>query len=94
VERGYALLRAAAFERVVKSLNEVKERSAPSRFTVNPEIILDAAAEGRLARLFVRLGVEEHSLNVAAVETIRHGGEAFLAPAEKMESPMAAALRY
>ncbi len=94
IERGYALLRAAALERVTKSLNEAKERSAPSRFSVNPEIILDAAAEGRVARLFVRSGVEEHALNVAAAETIRHGGEALLAPAEKMESSMAAALRY
>ena len=94
MERGYALLRAAALERVAKSLNEAKERSAPSRFTVNPEIIADAAAEGRVARLFVRSGVADHALNIAAVETIRHGGEAFMAPAEKMESSMAAVLRY
>lgn len=94
IELGYTILRAAAFERVAKSLAQAKERLAPSRFTVNQAIILDAAAEGRVARLFVRSGADEDAVNVAVVETIRHGGEAAAAPAEKMESPMTAALRY
>lgn len=95
IEQGYAILRAAAAERSAKFLAEASERLAPARFTTQKEAIATGAAEGRVGRLFLSPGVDEETMNAAAVETIAHGGEAFCVPSAKITNgAMAAALRY
>ena len=112
-EEVYSIVRADHVDRMAASLVERKERLAPARISMNLELILSAAAEGRVEKLYVNEGAqkmgflpdairsargrrEEDLLNVAAVETILHGGAAFSLPANKLPdgASVAAVLRY
>lgn len=114
LQQAYALVRSDLLEQAVGSLNELKERKAPARFSTDLDAILRAAVEGRVGWLFINqdaqvLGAsavtrgpvhgnwgEEDLLNVAAVETILHRGEAFTIPDAKMPdgTEVAAIFRY
>ncbi len=94
VGRGYAMLREAAIERGVRELAEAFHRLAPARLLTEPKAASAAAAEGRVARLFVRAGAGDELINAAAVETIARSGDVQLLPRERMEHPIVAALRY
>jgi len=93
LERGYAILRAEAAERAAQLMAE-KERMGPSRFTVDQQIVVERAEQGRIESLFLRVGADDETSNLAAVETIRHGGKIFALPAATMNTPAAAELRY
>ena len=112
LQQAYSIVRADHVERTAASLVEWRERLAPARFTTDLEAILGAAAEGRVEKLYIsdsaqRVGVganasdarwneEEDLFNMAAVETILHGGVAFGLPANRMPhgAAVAALLRY
>lgn len=95
MERCYAILRGAASRKTAELLAEARERLAPARFTHDTGAIASSAAEGRVARLFVRAAADSEELNAAAVETLRHGGDALIAsPAAMAEATAAAALRF
>ena len=94
IDEAYATLRKAALDRAMKSLEDARDRLAPARFSTELGTITSAAREGRVLRLFVRSGVDEERINATLLETLIHGGEAVSVPAEKIETPLAAALRY
>jgi hypothetical protein len=86
-------------ERVLAELGEMSDRS---RTLADVPAVVRAAGEGRVHRLCVRAGSEiagpggEDLVNAAVVETLRHGGEVFMLPQDKMPAvqPLAAILRY
>jgi len=107
LSEAYAILRAASVDEEAKALAESRERVAPSRFGTDPLAVVCAAAEGRVGRLFVDDGPGTLApdgsisdtyrlLNVAAVEVILHGGQAFGLPADRMVegAAVAAIFRY
>jgi hypothetical protein len=99
-----------AGQKVLAELREMPDRSRT--LVGNPHRVLRAAAAGRVHRLCVREATAIHGpmekeldtvhiatedlLNAAAVETIRHGGEVFVLPSDRMpaSNPVAAILRY
>ncbi len=101
-------------ERAAASLSASAERLAPARFSTDLDVILQAAAQGRIIDLYLdengrRMGDfdgkvfggrnnwrGEELLNVAAVETLRHGGHVYSLPTHLMTNRAfaAAAFRY
>ena len=83
-------------------LAEFKEMPGRARTLTEVPAVLQAASEARVHRLCVRSGTEvagpggEDSINAAAIETLRHGGEVFMVRQDKMPAihPLAAILRY
>ncbi len=93
-------------------LNELKELRDRTRVAQGPRAVLQAAAEGRVHKVCVRSGTEmigpmeaaldranlpsEDLVNAAVVETLRHGGEVYLLPADQMPitESVSAILRY
>jgi len=110
--RALAIVRSDRTARAAKSLLDARERLAPSRYATGLNGILTAAVEGRIARLYIdsaarMYGVfegkrrgerwgDEDLLNVAAAETLLHGGAAFSLPSGRIPdgAPIAAILRY
>ncbi len=99
LHKAYSILRAHAADRWTAALSSTTEQVGPGRFSTDPVLLLHAAFEGRVARLYlnrsaVRPGVfergnyhswgEEDLLNLAAVQTVLHRGEAFQIPGENM----------
>ena len=99
LEKAYSLLRAHAAERWTSDLSSAKEQVGPGRFSMDPVLLLHAAFEGRVARLYLNQGAarpgvfergnyhswgEEDLLNLTAVQTVLHRGEAFQIPGENM----------
>lgn len=110
LEKGYAILHAEAEERRGEELLAAKERAA-ARFSTDPDFILRKAFEGRVGKLYLNRAAEKievfergnhHSwgredlLNLAAVETLLHSGEAWELEAAKMPggAPLVGILRY
>jgi hypothetical protein len=92
-----ALVRECCSHRTAKALSESKERFAPARFLSDPAAILEAAASGRVAKLFVGMpAADEDQFNRAAVETVRNSGDALLLSRDAMpdHSAILALLRY
>ena len=106
VTRAIALLRAEQVQREVEALMDAKEDALPGRFVTDPGAILSAAFDGRVRQLYLNEGAafigsyrtwfEEELLNLAAVETLGKGGQAFELPAGLMPDGEAAVaiLRY
>jgi hypothetical protein len=111
LRQGAALLREAGRVRQAKALAHWKERVAPGRFLTDIHAILPAAFEGRIHKLYLDTSTEnmgifekndyqscgpEDLLNLAAVQTLLHGGEACAVAKESMPDGAAAAaiLRY
>jgi hypothetical protein len=94
LQRAIGTVREAATESVVAALAEARERLAPARFSDDPDSIAQLASQGRVGHLFVPAQSNDGKLNAAAVETIRHGGIASALPADRMSTPIAAALRF
>jgi len=108
LQEAYAILQAEAAERHAAELLDYKERG---RWSTDPDFLLHAAFEGRVAKLYLnrearRLGAfeqrnyrswgPEELLNLAAVQTILHNGEAWeLEPGGMPDrAPVAGVLRY
>ena len=106
LRRAYAILRTDGLRLQRNALLEARERTAPSHFSTNPDILLHAAFEGRLDQLYVNAGVErmdvferdgyrswgsEDVLNLAMVQTIVHHGRAWTLPGDMMPDGLAAA---
>ena len=86
-------------ERVLADYQEMPDRG---RTLADVPAVVQAAGEGRVHRLCVRLDTEvsgpngEELVNAAVVETLRAGGEVFVLPKNKMPPALllAAILRY
>ena len=106
LRRGAALLHEASRTRQINALAQWQEKVAPSRFLTDVYAILPAAFEGRIHKLFLSAtanqtdvfetnGYEscgpEDLLNLAAVQTLLHGGEACTVPQDTMPEGAAAA---
>lgn len=104
-----------AFQQPMKKALELYERFAGSeRASSKPCDVVKAAAEGRVAHLFVEEGAQqlghwdqdafqvtgegegENLLNIAALQTIAHGGEVWVTSRENVpnKKPVAALLRF
>lgn len=110
LQQAHAIVRTDHTDRTAASLAEWRERLAPTRFARDLNTVLRVSAQGRVDKLYVcetaqKNGIlpdggssrwEEDLLNVAAVQTILHGGAAFELPQHKMPdgAPVAAVLRY
>ena len=106
LHQAYSIVRAESIAQAAHAAAEAKEQVVPARFSTNLSEILQAAAEGRVMRLYLDDaaealgefdgGREEDLLNAAAVETIVQGGQAFALPAENMpdHASIAAVFRY
>ncbi len=111
LQQAYWIVRSDSAEKAAVRLREAKERTSPARFSVHLDTILHAAVEGRVDRVYLdesaqRIGVfagpkhggrgEEDLLNLAAIEAIRNGGQAFALPNSRMPegAAVAAILRY
>lgn len=102
----YSLLRLEELEREKAALKEAKGNAVPGRFLTEPDAIVRAAFDGRVHRLYMdesaefsgtyRERLNEDLLNLAAVETLVKGGEAFELPASMMpdRAAVVAILRY
>lgn len=99
VSQACSILRADEFRRDAETLTQAKERSAPGHFSTDANAILHAAFEGRVHQMYLDESAEridvfergtyrswgkEDLLNLAAVETILHGGRAFELPSDMM----------
>jgi hypothetical protein len=99
VSQAYSILRADEFRREAETLTQAKERSAPAHDSTDTDTILRAAFEGRVHQMYLDESAEridvfergayrswgkEDLLNLAAVETIVHGGKAFELPSDLM----------
>ena len=109
-----AILHFSMADEAARDLMEARERLGPGRSSMDLEIILSAAAEGRVSRIYIDENAEktgvfldvkrgtrrnwggEDLLNVAAVDTILHGGMAFALPTSQMptHAAVAAIFRY
>jgi len=98
LRQAFTIARLNSSDQAAASLMELKERPAPGRFSVDLDMILKAAGEGRVHQLYLDENADKKGdlLNLAAVETIRHGGTAFTLPSSKMpdRSAAAAVFRY
>ena len=98
-QRAGAILRQEAIERDAAALVAELEKTAPNRFSTDPNTILEAAFDGRISHLFIdehgeRMGEfargvhkslgEEDLLNPAMVQTILHHGKACELPSDRM----------
>jgi len=99
LRQAYDIARDAIMEREAKELAESQEKLGPARFLQDLKKILDAAFEGRLQRVYLsanaaavdrfegfgyRSVCNEDLANLAAVQTIVHGGDAVALPAARM----------
>src|SRR5260370_3423513 len=99
LQQAYSILRVEDIERQRTDLLTLRDRTAPSRFSTDPDTILNAAFDGRVSHLYVdegaeRIGkverddyrswVEEDLLNVAMAQTLIHRGVACSLPTEMM----------
>jgi len=99
VSKACSILKADEFRREAETLKQAKERSAPGHVSTDAHAILRAAFEGRVHQLYLDESAEridvfergtyrswgkEDLLNLAAVETLLHGGKAFELPSEVM----------
>ena len=90
-------------------LQQLRELAGSGRISTGVRAVLNAASEGRVAKLILAEAAEfaatrealesdsqEDLLNAAVVLSIRNGGQVFTLPAEAMgsEAPVAAILRY
>ena len=110
--RAMDIVRADRTEHAAKALMVSRERLAPARYATGLNAILKAAVEGRIGRLYIdqaarmygayegqrhgeRWG-DEDLLNIAAAETLLHGGSAYSLPSGRIPdgAPIAAILRY
>ena len=97
--KAYAIERAAVVEQEARELAASRERFGPARFLTDLQKILAAAFEGRLQRIYLsenarskgpfegfgyRSMVPEDLGNLAAVQTILHGGDAVALPESAM----------
>ncbi len=94
LDRSVGAVKEYCIEAAAKELAESKERLAPARFSNDPRSIKQFASQGRVGHLFVAARPNDDKLNELVVETIRHGGVASALPADRMDVPIAAALRY
>ena len=108
LRQAYSILRADEIEREHAELISAKERTAPSRFSTDPDIILGATFQGRVGQIYLnehakKIDVcergtyqswgKEDLLNLAAVQTLIHRGQVWTLPAEMMpDGSVAAAL--
>jgi Bacterial archaeo-eukaryotic release factor family 3 len=101
--QAYSIVRSEYSERAVRELRASKERVASARYSTSVNSILQAAAEGRVASLYIDEGARIHGalgeqdlLNLVAVETIRQGGTAFAVPSGRIPdgANIAAILRF
>ncbi len=87
--KAYPILHAAYVEREAAELHQAKERSGVGRFSTDIDVILEAAFAGRVHQLFLNEAKEitgkfphstyvsfgaEDLMNLAAVQTLLHGG--------------------
>ena len=99
LRQAYSILRAENVERHRSALIAAKERTTPSRFLTDLDIILGAAFEGRVGQLYFdegaeRIGVfergnfrnwgKEDLLNLVVVQTIIHHGKSCELPTKMM----------
>jgi Bacterial archaeo-eukaryotic release factor family 3 len=106
LRQSHFILRADAVECEAAAIKLAKERSTPARFLTDLDAILHAAFEGRVSDLYLAEGVEktgvfenpgyrdwgsEDLLNLAAVQTIVHGGKSYEVPAAAMPAGTIAA---
>jgi hypothetical protein len=100
-KRAMDLLMHSPSELLQRALANFARHGPDSRISANRDHVINAAREGRLAELFFSDGAEspgaaEDLLNTAALQTLLHGGRAFVL--EKKEMPVAggvaAVLRY
>jgi hypothetical protein len=97
-ERAWEIVSQCPSEPLRKALANYREQSGAALLLGDTGAIVKAAAEGRVAGLFLSesagaAGQPDDPLNVAALETVLHGGWAFaLNPAEMPAKDSAAAL--
>lgn len=111
LQEAYGILLADQRESQAAALLSAHERNARDRFSNDFDTIIRAAFEGRVAQLYLnesaeKIGVfrrdkfrtlgQEDLLNLAAVQTILHKGDAYSLPAEMIPGGAiaAAVLRY
>ena len=97
-ERAWEIVSQCPSEPLQKALADYRKQSGAALLVGDTGAIVKAAAEGRVAGLFLSesagaAGQPDDPLNVAALETVLHGGWAFaLNPAEMPAKDSAAAL--
>jgi|RhiMetdeSRZDD1v2_1073273.scaffolds.fasta_scaffold300505_2 Bacterial archaeo-eukaryotic release factor family 3 len=99
LREAYSITRSTLIEREAAELAQRKEQVAPARLATDLKTILPAAFEGRVgwfyfddsAQTIDKFTVQgyqpwgkEDLPNLAAVQTILHGGQAFALPADRM----------
>jgi hypothetical protein len=109
LQRAYSILHREGLEHQHHTLLATKEQVGPGRFSTELRTILAAAFEGRLAQLYIneranRIGVpggqayqawgKEDLLNVAAVQTVIHGGTFCELPADMMSEAAIGIMRF
>jgi hypothetical protein len=105
LQQAYAILHADRIERQHVALMATQERTAPTRFSTDPDTIVRTAFEGRVGQLYLNQSAariemfergaylswgKEDLLNLAAVQTIIHHGKACTLPAEMMPDGLSA----
>jgi len=111
LEQAYGILDDDLCERDAAALLNSCERATPARVSTGLDTVLKAAFEGRVSELYINESAQttgvftghgyrswgsEDLLNLAAVQTLLHKGEACALPADKMAngSMVTAVLRY
>ena len=71
VEQAYWIVRSDRAEKASARLAELKERTSPARFSVHLEPVLQAAAEGRVDRIYI----DESAQRLGLFADSKHGGQ-------------------
>jgi hypothetical protein len=81
---------------VEKVLQEINGHRSADRTAFDLDRIIGAATEGRVSHVLLREEPENPKMNLAALETLRHGGEAYALREEEMPegAEIAALIRF
>jgi hypothetical protein len=81
---------------VEKVLQEISGHRSADRTEFDVDRIIGAASEGRVSHVLLRDEPENPRMNLAALQTLRHGGEAYALTRDEMPegAEIAALIRF
>ena len=97
-ERALQIVQQHYPEALRNALSQLERHGGSARVSFDPEQILQAANDGRVAHLFLREDGtrEEGAINAAAIQSVLHDGQVFVLSPDQMpdHAAVAAVMRY
>jgi hypothetical protein len=95
-ERALDIVKSSLCAAVEKLLREIGGHRAANRVEFNVDAVIQAASEGRVSHVLLREEMADAKMNLAALQTLRHGGEAYALREPEMpdHAAIAALIRF